>query len=159
MGVSNKQHYSKILVAIFVLGLIAFASYRIYCEYEAMSNLSVSIFDVSIERIGIRSADLSIILEFRNPTNYDLPVFSVEYDVYINGTYIGHGVTPSTTVKAGEVVRQETRVAVEYWKAAAEFVKALFEERLTLTIKGKVHVKMLFGLIPIDKEFKYVYSR
>ena len=143
-----------ILVAVVLLGIAGLLFYRGYCEYEAASSLEIRILDVSIKRVGATSADLSVVLEFRNPTSYDSPVFSAEYDVYIEGTYIGHGSLPPTAVPASGLVVRETTITIEYEKVAKGLIEALTRGGLLVTIRGKAHVKALFGLIPITLDFE-----
>ncbi len=149
---------ARTLAAVLLLAAIGFASYRAYCEYVALSNLEVMIIGASIKRVGLTSADLSLTLEIRNPTSCDSPAVSAVYDIYVGGAYVGRGSLPPTAIPAGEAVRRETIVTVEYAKAATGLAEALVRGRLQVTIRGKVSTRLLFGLIPITLSFERSYG-
>ena len=57
----------RLVVVVFVVFcVVGFLGYTVYGEWQAISNLRVRIWDVSLRRVGLTSADLVIGVGFYN---------------------------------------------------------------------------------------------
>lgn len=133
----------SILGTILLLGILE-ASW----EREALYNLRIEIYDISVSRIGLASADLLIKLRLTNPTSYDTPGFRTTLDIYLNGVYIGQLVVPETKISRYSTAFQDTTLTVTYSQA----ISALLRGSFSVTFHGRIYGKLL-GIIPYEQSF------
>lgn len=153
---------TKILIATFILGILGFALFRIYADYAALANLRFEVYsvDVDIRWGGIWlfkypvGADIKLYLKFYNPTPYDTPVFYVEFDCYLAGSYLGHGSLPKTWVPAGQTRFQTITFTISLVDAAKAFVNALLRGEYRVTVRGTIYANILWGTIPYSTPFE-----
>lgn len=141
------------VVCLVIIALLAFGVYTVYGEREAVMNLEVQIYDVSVPRIGLTSADISVKLRFYNPTQFSTPSFRVEYDIYLADSYIGHGSIPDTKVPASSSIIQTMTITVSYLDVAKSLIEALIRGDFSVSVKGTVHARLFFDMIPISRSF------
>lgn len=153
---SSKVKIALVAVA-FVAIALAISIYEMKMETDALKGLAIEAEDISVSRIGLSSADLTIKLKFTNPTNYETPTFWMNYTVYVNGINIGSGSIPPMKVVANSTVYQFATITIEYDKVSAAVVKALKQGSFELYIDGEVNAHVLLGLIPFSKTFNITY--
>lgn len=151
------------IAILLVISVIGFAGYVIQCEKLAAESLEISLEDVAVTRVGVTSCDIALRLRFYNPTDHDAPPLSAEYDVYIGDEWVGHGTLSEIRVPAHASMQTDTTITLEYSEVSQAVVQALVwgvfaGEGVDVTIKGVVHARVLFGLIPISVPFETTYS-
>ncbi len=148
MAKKSDDFVLRLAILIIIIVLLYFAIVEINHEQEALSNLRTEIYDVSVSRIGLTSADLIVKLKFTNPTGYDTPSFVVKADVYINGIYVGQIVIPETKVYANSYSFQSSTLTVSYSGGVEALLRGSFE----VTLHGRIEYKLL-GIIPREVRF------
>lgn len=152
---------STLILAIIIIGVLGFMGYNVYGEYVAARNIKAEILDVSIDRIGLTSSDISFKLKFTNPTGYGTPIFWIDsYSIYINDHYVGSGTLPQTRIPANSTIYKTTKITLEHAKVSEGVVSAVRAGKFTLTIEGVIEARILLGTIPISIQFSatYVYG-
>ena len=132
-------------VIIIGIGILAFLG---ILEAVAISNIRIEFYDVSVQRIGLTSADLRIKLRLINPMTYDTPNFHLVADVYLNGVYVGQLIMPETKVPYDSYVLQDSTLTISYSGA----IEALLRGSATVTLHGKIYTRIL-GIIPYERSF------
>lgn len=147
----------KILAVAFILSLLTFGGYISYGEYRALEDLDVKLSDAAVTMTSLTSAYITLELEFNNPTKSGTPSFRVEFDVYLDNSYLGHGSLPSIAVRAGSTSTQVIIIATGYTTlidAALSAGVAFRRGEPALAICGTLYGKIFFEIIPVSKVFK-----
>ncbi|MGB9760810.1 MAG: hypothetical protein ACPLZG_13350, partial [Thermoproteota archaeon] len=132
----------EILESLVILAVGLLAIYAIF-ELFAINNLRAEVYDAGVSRIGLTSADLTIRIRFTNPFLIDTPSFHGEFDVYLDGVYVGHLTLPETKVPFKSSVTQSAILTVSY----SEAVRAILSNPTRVTLRGKIYYRLL-GIIP-----------
>lgn len=149
-----KRNMPSVIVALIVSCVLLSAAYTAYAEYEAVSGLEYELYDASVSRLGLTSADVELNLRFYNPASLDTPAFRAEFDVYIANGYIGHGCIDGTKVLAGSSSLQSITLTVSYANATKAIIDALRDKSFNLTARGIMNTGVLFGTIPLSFPFQ-----
>lgn len=89
--------------------------YTAVIEGEAVESLEIELIDVSLEKVGLKSCDISLKLKFTNPTERGAPISWISsYSIYINDNYVVAGALPLTRVPANSTIYRETKIVIEY---------------------------------------------
>ena len=148
MSKKSDDFVLRLIILVVLIGVLYFAIREISLEQQALSNLRIEIYDVSVSRIGLTSADLAIKLKFTNPTSHDTPSFEAKMDVYLNGIYVGQLVIPETKVYSNSYSFQSSVLTVSY----SGGIEALLEGSFTVALHGRIYYKLL-GIIPQEVSF------
>ncbi len=156
---SRRKIFLAIIIVV-IVGVLGLLGYTIIRERRAVENLKIELVDVSIDRIGLTSCDISYKLKFTNPTEYDTPVFWIDsYSIYINNNYVGAGTLPPTKVPANSTIYKSTKITLEYEKVGGGVVSAIRAGKFTITIEGVIKAKILFDTIPVSVQFSTTYKK
>ena len=86
--------------------------------------------------------DVSIVLRAHNPTDVDITISGIEYQVNINGSYAGHGSAPSEyTVPAKSDYQIDSMFRVEFDTAGQIVITAIMSGKFNIEITGTAHLE------------------
>jgi len=160
-GVPEKPFYKKapFVVGIVVL-LLLFSSvgYSLYPEYTAAKSLEFDVEGTGEPDPGIESIDIPVEKIFHNPSEYDTPSIEADYDVYIEGTYVGEGSLSLGIVSSEETKVDEQIVTVYYEDVGTSLAEVLRSGEFVVTIRGEARAYVLYNSIPVSQDFAAKYS-
>ncbi len=145
----------RAVIAAVILVLIAASllGYTVYAESQALMALNTAIVGVEVSGADFTRMHLNLIMEFRNPTNHETPPFTAEFDVYISGIRVSNGTVKHVVVPAGANSTVEVPVTIHAVELVSAVVEALQAGEFELEVRGVMHSRLLFGAIPVSREF------
>lgn len=139
------------LVCVFVI--MACAPPRAL-EYRSYRHLT-------IKDLGFDHSTLYLELEYFNPNGYGLQLEKTDFDIFINGTFLGHS-TSDTTIR---IPRKGTfflpiQFDVNMQNAFKNAWSALAGEEILMRLKGKIKVGKgnVYISFPVEYETKASFS-
>lgn len=91
----------------------------------AFQQLTYGIETASIDAVGLLSASMTITLRITNPNALPLYFAATDFDLYINGTYTGHGSTSATTLLGMEYQTIQTPITISYTGLTVSLVRIM----------------------------------
>lgn len=106
----------------------------------------VRVSDVNLEGIGLKGANLNLILNVRNQNPTSITIDRGEFEVYIDDDYVGRGSFPHRTISgnSNEYLETQTRLS---WrgslKGAWNWVKGrIIKSGSIMRIEGKIYTNV-----------------
>ncbi len=147
-----------IAIIVILILISSFVVYELYTDYTAATNLEFDVKGSGPPNPGLGSIEIPIIMSFRNPSNFDTPPINAEYDIYIEGEYIGDGEVPLGIVSAGETKIDEQTLTVYYEEISDTLEETLIEDDFTVTIEGEVQADIIYRSIPVTRDIEASYT-
>jgi hypothetical protein len=99
---SDKRRWIKLLTILIIIIILFSAILNLYFIYAAARSLDVKPKRVeSVKLISLENYEISFILTLNNPTNTELRIDQVTYDVHIENDYLGSGIRKDLTIGPG----------------------------------------------------------
>jgi len=148
---SNRKN-TKIILGIITIIIIGFGifAYSEISQRQALEDIQISLQGVDFTRIGFTSATLSISLDMSNPNDITATLDRVDYDIHLNGNYIGSGqITSKTNIPAHSSTTVKTNFDVTYGGIAKSLISAISDQQTTVRFSGNAFYDTPFGSITI----------
>ncbi|HIH40071.1 MAG TPA: LEA type 2 family protein [Halobacteria archaeon] len=121
-----------IIVALVVIGGVLW-----YVNQETLQNCEVSVVDVRMGSIGIKSATLDVVFEINNPSDSTAYLDEIEYEVYINDVNVGDGdVEQQISIPAHQTKRIDSKFVLEYADVGSAIANAVRTEQAEYYVEG-----------------------
>lgn len=146
----------KIILIIIILILIipVFLFYSYYADVVALDSIKVTIKDIRLFGISLTYCELTIYINFYNPSNRDVSGLTAVFDIYIADNYIGKGSLSRVSIPANSNLEKDTTVTIYYANVAVAVVDGIKKGNFDLTIKGTASGNVLFNLLTISDKFE-----
>lgn len=139
-----------LLLAVAVAAALAAFAYVQFEQRKAFENCKLTLVDVRVGELGLASAKLTLVIDIYNPGSITATLDRAEFDVYADGTYLGHGTIPQRVDIPPNATR---RISVPFEASYAGVLSVLKGQR-TWTIKGTAYIDTPFGAIAVPFEVK-----
>ena len=141
------------ILGLVVVILLGFFVLQYLADAASMNDFKITIKQVNVTRIGMTSCDIIVAVNFTNPTNYDLPIESATFDVYVADSYVGHSNVSHFIIQKQSSAEQQISLTVLYANLAHAVLEALLNNNFTINVKGEAHGYILFGLFTTTVPF------
>lgn len=114
----------------------------------------ISVYDVSLEGLGLKGMSLNVVLEVYNPNAFSITFDRGEFNAYIDNDYVGSGSFPYTTI-AGKSTRYVDARTTISWGGGLKGMWNVFVGKITGTgstmrIDGTAYVDVpILGTVSI----------
>jgi len=138
------------IVALFIIAGFVGYYYHEVAKREALKKCEFKLADVRIDRIGLTSADLTIVLEIYNPNDITATLDRVDFSLYGNDNYLGDGeITKKTDIPPHSRKTVSAPFTLSYFGAARAIWSALKEGGVVWKITGTAYVDTPLGTMEI----------
>lgn len=146
----------KIILIIIILILIipVFLFYSYYADVAALDSTKVTIKDIRLFDISLTYCELTIFINFHNPSSRDVSGLTAVFDIYIADNYIGKGSLSRVSIPAKSNLEKETTVTIYYANVAVAVFDGIKKSNFDLTIEGTASGNVLFGLLKVSDKFE-----
>jgi hypothetical protein len=153
----NSKLIISAIVILIILSISVFLWFSYNADVEALSNIKVSLDDISLKDINLTSFKLKLNVNISNPTNQDISSLSSNFDIFIAENFVGKGDFSKVSIPKKSHSDKDIIVIVYYSglaEAVVDIIKnVIINEEFDLTIKGDISGSALFGLTSISKSF------
>jgi len=121
-----------IIVALVVIGGVLW-----YVNQETLQNCEVSVVDVRMGSVGVRSATLDVVFEIYNPSDSTAYLDEIEYEVYINDMNVGDGeIDQRISIPANQTKRIDSKFVFEYEDVGSAIANAVRTGQAKYYVEG-----------------------
>jgi len=150
---------STVFIAIIIVVVIlSFFTIRYTMDASAISKLQVTVKGIQIQEIKITYIKLKVNIEISNPTSEDISQLSTDFNIFIADSIVGDGNTILTNIPAQTIKETNTTIIIYFANVSNAVIDAITNQNFNLKIQGRVHAKVLFGLLSISQDFSSAYS-
>lgn len=145
----------KVLVVIAVI-LVVLMAIGIYVLQYKNLEVDVDSSESGVNRLGPQDMELRIVLRFKNTGDTDLAVPPTDFEVWVDGLYVGPGKSDGVDVPGGGTVWSTAIVEVSNRATPLAFAALVDPGSDQVRLKGEAHVEVgPFTLdFPFDETFK-----
>jgi hypothetical protein len=153
---NNKLIISAIFILI-IISVSVFLWFSYKTDVEAISNIKISLDDITLKDINLTSFKLKLNVNISNPTNQDISYLSSNFDIFIAENYVGEGEFSKVSIPKKSHSHKDIIVIVYYHglaEAVVDVIKnVIINEEFDLTIEGEISGNALFGLTSVSQSF------
>jgi len=137
--------------------IVIFASVGISQEIEqrkALENVEISFDGVNVKDIGFSGATLDLVFRMYNPNDITATLDRADYDLYLNGNYLGMGqISKRVDITAFTSRTVPTEFDLSFGGVAQSLISALIEGETTWRVSGTAYYDTLLGTINVPFDF------
>jgi len=154
LGAGRARKAAKILLALAVAAVAALYVYQNFVAPTlAAQNLEIDLEDIRVESVGLTTVKLDLVLSLYNPNPTPAALNRLDYDIYLDDNYLGHGwTTRRVEVPPYGHALLDTELELRLGKALEAALNALGGGGHVVTIKGVMHVDLPGATIDVPFE-------
>jgi len=108
-----------------------------YVNQEAIGKCEVSVVDVRMGSVGVRSATLDVVFDIYNPSDTTAYLDEIDYDVYINDVHVGDGeVEQRISIPANQTKTIDSKFVLEYEDVGSAVTSAIRTGQAEYYVEG-----------------------
>jgi len=121
-----------VIVALVVIGGVLW-----YVNQETLQSCEVSVVDVRMGSVGVKSATLDVVFEINNPSDSTAYLDEIEYEVYINDVNVGDGdVEQRISIPAHQTKQIDSKFVLEYADVGSAVANAIKTGQAKYYVEG-----------------------
>lgn len=140
-----------VVTAIIIIAVLLGAwFYQEYQQRVAFKNVKIRVRGIRVISIGSASVTLEFKLEMYNPNSITATADHLEYNLYGNNIYLGHGIIPQKiTIPPGETIITQSTFNI-YYNNTMNIIQSILQNKtVNWKINGTIYFDTFLGSIKI----------
>ncbi len=144
----------KILSTVIILSCLLLLAYNVYSEIKAIDGIIIEINDFRIEEMTFSYILLDVDMKIVNSGGKSIHDLEGNFSILILNTSIGYISFDKIDISPNSSTNSSFSIYLYYDKVANSIIEVLEEQSFSISAKGIIKGKILFGLLNYERNIE-----